>query len=178
MLKGKQINLRTVRRKDLDTYLEMMSDIEARGPWFPLRLDTETSLRTRFEKDGFWSDESGMMLIVEKETDRLVGMVVWFRATHYYDCVELGYILFRAEDRGKGIMTEAVKLFCKYLFDLKPIYRIQLQAQPENIGSRAVAERCGFHHEGTMRQAFVSQGVPKDIEMYSLIRSEMTSLDL
>jgi RimJ/RimL family protein N-acetyltransferase len=178
MLKGKTVNLRTMRSKDLGAYLELMSDIEARGPWYPLRLDTEVSLRTRYEKDGFWSDEFGLLLIVEKDTDRILGIVVCFRPVHYYECLELGYFLFRPEDRGKGIMTEAVAVFSKYLFDLKPFHRLQIQAESGNLASRKVAEKCGFKHEGTMREAFTNRGKPADIEMYSLLRSEIPKLPI
>jgi len=178
VLKGKNINLRTMRSKDLDTYLDLTSDIESKGPYYPLRIDTEVTLKARFEKDGFWGDDFGLLLVVEKSTDRILGIVVYFKAVHYYHCVEVGYILFKPEDRGKGYMTEALAIFCKYLFDLKPIYRLQIQAEAANSASCKVAERCGFKREGTMRQAFISRGEPCDIEMYSLIRSEMGALPL
>ncbi len=91
----------------------------------------------------------------------------------YYDAVELGYILYDANDRGKGYMPEAVLLFAKYLFALKPIHRIQLQIQPGNVPSRRVAEKCGFKHEGTARHAIISNGAPVDIDIWSILRTEM-----
>src|SRR6187549_3310685 len=94
MLKGQHVNLRTVRSKDLEPLLDLSSDIEARGAHYPLHLQTETSLRARFEKDGFWGDESGLMLIVDKQSDRILGSIVHFKPVHYYDCVEIGYIIF------------------------------------------------------------------------------------
>src|ERR1051326_2750412 len=94
MIRGEQINLRTVRSRDLEPYLDLCSDIGARGDHYPLQMPTETSIRTRFEKDGFWGDESGLLLIVDKATDRILGSIVHFKPVHYYDCVEIGYILF------------------------------------------------------------------------------------
>jgi RimJ/RimL family protein N-acetyltransferase len=175
MLKGRRINLRTVKRKDLDQYLEFSSDIETRGNFFPLALKTETSIRSRFEKDGFWSEESGLMFIVDNLDDRILGMITFFKPVHYYDAVELGYIVYDSRDRGKGFMPEAVLLFSAYLFAWKPIYRIQLQIQPGNLASRRVAEKCGFKHEGTARQAIIANGTPVDIDVYSLLRSEILS---
>lgn len=172
MLKGHKINLRTVRERDLDAFFELSSDVEARGPCFPLIIQTETTLKARFQKDGFWSEDTGLLLVVEKENDRILGSVVHFKPVHYYDAVEIGYIVYDPNRRGKGIMPEALNLFVKYLFDLKPINRIQLQIQKENVGSRRVAEKCGFQYEGTARQAIISRGKPADIDVFSLLRSE------
>lgn len=176
MLKGDRINLRTIRAKDLEKLLELSSDIAARGQHYPLALPTETSLRARYDKDGFWGDDSGFMLIVDKATDHILGQVIHFKPVHYYDCVEIGYIIFDVKNRGKGYLSEALRMFCKYLFDLKPIHRIQVQVEPDNIGSRKAAEKCGFQFEGTARSAMISRGKPVDINVFSLIRSDFEAV--
>ena len=172
MLKGRTINLRTIRQRDLPAYLDMVSDVEARGKFFPLMIPTETSVQNRFAKDGFWSDEFGMLLIVDKTDDRILGSLACFKPVFYYDAIEIGYILYDPASRGKGIMPEAVNLFSKFLFDSKPIHRLQLQIEVGNISSRRVAEKCGFTLEGTIRQAFITRGDLADLEIYSLLRSE------
>jgi ribosomal-protein-alanine N-acetyltransferase len=173
MLKGKKVNLRTIRTRDLDAYLDLASDIESRGPHYPLGLETETSLRHRFEKDGFWSSDSGILLVVDPVTDRILGMVVYFKAIHYYHALEIGYIVFNPKDRGKGFMEEALRMFSQYLFDHFPISRLQVLVEPGNIGSRRVAEKCGYQFEGTARHVFISRGVPCDINVFSLVRPDL-----
>ena len=37
---------------------------------------------------------------------------------------------------------------------MKPFNRIRLVILPENAASRRLAEKCGFRHEGTARQAY------------------------
>ena len=69
-------------------------------------------------------------------------------------------------------MTEAVRLFTDYLFDLHKINRIQLTAVVGNEGSKRVAEKCGFKSEGILRQAMFHTGRNVDIEMFSLLRDE------
>ena len=73
-------------------------------------------------------------------------VVTCFATTHTIP--SLGYIVWDPKDRGKGITTEAVQLFTKYLFDLKHIYRLQIQLQSDNIGSRRVAEKAQFRFVG------------------------------
>ena len=176
MLKGQNVNLRTVRSRDLESYLELSSDIASKGAFYPVNLPTETSLKARFDKDGMWSEESGSLLIVDPISDRIMGLIVHFKPTHYYQAVELGYIMFDTESRGKGLMTEAVQLMVKYMFALKPIFRIQIQLESGNIGSRRVAEKSGFTHEGTARQAIIANGRPTDLEVFSMTRREWESM--
>jgi len=47
----------------------------------------------------------------------------------------------------------------------------------DNIGSRRVAEHCGFKHEGTMRRATFHNGRYHDLDLFSILREECPSLD-
>ncbi len=175
MLKGKNINLRLMRHGDLESYIELVQNVEARGEFFPMRLASEASIRKRFNEDGFWSDEFQTMMIVDRERDRILGTVVSFKPIFYQDSLELGYILYDMHSRGKGIMPEAVTLFMGYLFAWKNIPRIQVQIDSGNVASRRVAEKAGFTHEGTLRQAMINNGKPTDMEMYSYLRTDLNA---
>jgi len=172
MLKGSQIHLRLMRESDVDEYIRLSHDVAARGEYFPLDLRSEAQIRAKFHADGFWTDDFRTMLIVDAESDRVIGSVGAFKPVFYQDSLELGYILYDTERRGQGIMAEAVRLYCDYLFRWKNIFRIQLQIETPNIPSRRTAEKAGFTHEGTLRQCLVVKGVPLDMEMYSMLRSE------
>ena len=172
MLKGKTIHLRTVRKADLDSLYELTVDIESRGPHFPQKFESEATFQERFQKTGFWTEERGMLLIVDNQSNRILGQVAFFKAEPYYDAFELGYIVYDPKDRGKGITSQAILLFTKYLFDLKNIFRLQIQCEPENIGSRRVAEKCGYKHEGTARHALIMRGKPVDLEVYAITRED------
>lgn len=86
--------------------------------------------------------------------------------------LEIGYQLFQASSRGKGIMTEVLRLFCGFLFSHRSVYRLQLTVHPDNVASRRVAEKVGFRKEGVLRGAFFHRGAHHDLEMYSLLRDE------
>lgn len=174
MLKGETINLRTVRQRDLETLLELSSDLEARGPYFPWTLSTETSLKKRFDEDGCWGEDHGNMLIVDKQ-DRILGLITFFKGSRYFDALEVGYILYDKESRGKGITTQAVKMFVGYLFKLRNIHRIQILAETKNEASKRVAIKSGFKSEGILRAAVIDGTVPKDLEIFSILRSEFES---
>jgi RimJ/RimL family protein N-acetyltransferase len=172
MLKGNGINLRLVREKDLDAYYDLTHDVEARGNYYPLTLTSESAMRKRFEEGGYWSDQWKVMLIVDAASDRILGTAAAFKPVFYQDSLELAYILYEVESRGKGIVTEAVRLFTDYLFRLENIFRLQIQVETDNKASRKVAEKSGFHHEGTLRDVLLVGGKPTNMEMYSMTRSD------
>ena len=73
-------------------------------------------------------------------------------------------------------MTEALRLFVDYLFELKPINRLQVCFDLDNHGSRIVAEKCGFIHEGVLRGCVFHKGAYVDICITSMLRNEWEKL--
>ena len=81
----------------------------------------------------------------------------------------LGY--FIAETYwGIGIMTEAVRQICSYVFEHTDIVRIFTEPYSFNTASCRVLEKAGFQFEGTMRQSVLKSGRLVDVKMYALIK--------
>jgi len=173
VLKGSNFHLRLVRKGDLEKLHELMSDLEIRGDHFPLDIESESTFAERFNKTGFWTEDRGTMLIVENGSDRLLGQLVFFKPEPYYHAFEIGYLIFNAADRGKGIAPAAAKIFSRYLMDWRNVARIQLQLDRENTASRRVAEKAGFKFEGIARSAMTFRGRTIDLEVFSLTRADL-----
>ena len=171
MIEGKKINLRQFRRSDLTEYYELTSRLSTIGEFWPIGLMTEVALQKQYDEDGFWGKEFGRMLITDKN-DKMLGCINYFHGSPYCDGYELGYRIFRPEDRGKGFMSEAVNLFVSYFFNLKTINRIQICTDPDNLGSKKLAEKCGFTYEGRLRGQYYFKGQYRDTDIYSLLRKE------
>jgi len=82
---------------------------------------------------------------------------------------ELGYYIAEAY-WGKGIMTEAVRQICKYVFSKSDIIRIFAEPFAYNIASCRVLEKAGFQYEGTLRSNAIKNGKVIDMKMYSKIK--------
>lgn len=171
LVKGPHVYLRTVRAADLDQLYLHICDVEARGPYFPIFFDSESGFRQKFEKDGFLEPDDGTLLICDHD-DRLLGIMYFFKATPYFDGFEIGYRLFDIQDSGRGFMTEALMLCTFLLFVWKKINRLELKIFLENIGSKRVAQKCGFQYEGLLRGCDFHRGEFRDMESYSILRSE------
>ena len=175
MIKGKLVNLRIIKQQDLEEIFSLKSDISERGEYWHSSLQSEQGFRKRYTDTGFWNDDFGTMLITDKN-EKIVGEITYFKGLWYMPGYEVGYQIYRNEGRGKGYITEALRLFTAYLFEAKPINRLEIEVSVGNVASRKVAEKCGFKYEGLKRQALFSRGKYEDIELLSLLRAECPSL--
>ncbi len=175
MLVGKRIRLRTVRQSDLPKLYELRVDVRNVGEYYPINLVSELLDQKRFSESGWWEPDYGLLLIVDRE-DQILGQVNFFKASPVMNAYEIGYRIYQPENWGQGYTTEAVRLFVPFVFELKPVERIQALILPGNIGSRCVLEKCGFTFEGTLRRALFLHGQSADLALYSILRSECPPL--
>lgn len=121
---------------------------------------------------------SAMLLADENETfafaiivDNIaIGSIGIFRQGNIHRrTAELGYYIAE-EYWGKGIMTEAVRQICEYVFSKSDIIRIFAEPFTYNIASCRVLEKAGFQYEGTLRRNVLKNGEVIDMKMYSKIK--------
>lgn len=103
--------------------------------------------------------------------EKLVGMIGLHKVDWTNRATSIGYWLAK-EVNGKGIMTKATRAVLTYVFDYLKLERVDLRAATDNKKSRAVAERLGFVHEGTIRQAEWLYDHFVDHELYAMIRAD------
>ena len=119
------------------------------------------------------ADENETFAFAIMVDDKVVGSIGIFRQGNIHSqTAELGYYIAE-EYWGKGIMTEAVKQICAYVFAKSDIIRIYAEPFANNIASCRVLEKAGFQYEGTLRSNAVKNGKVIDMEMYSLLKAEI-----
>lgn len=108
--------------------------------------------------------------------DKVIGSIGAFRQSNIHSrTAELGY--YMAEEYwGRGIMTEAVKQLCSYVFSHSDIIRIFAEPFAYNTGSCRVLEKAGFRFEGTLRSNAVKNGRVIDMKMYSLLKDDLCKI--
>ena len=123
---------------------------------------------------------SAMLAADERETfafavtvqDKAVGSIGVFRQGNVHRrTAKLGYYIAK-EYRGKGMMTEAVRQICTYVFDNSDILRIYAEPFSYNAASCRVLEKAGFQYEGTLRCNAVKNGRILDMKMYARLKDE------
>ena len=172
MLRGNALQLRTIRERDLDDLYSKLNNLEYRGLFFPLGLQAEPVFRRKFEENGFWERDEGMLLMTDPN-DEVVGEIEFYPILNYLTGYELSYLVFGSDHRGKGYATEAVTLLSAYLFARLRINRVQLAIHPENEASRRVAKKAGYMLEGVMRGCWFNRGKFHDLEIWSVLKDEL-----
>ena len=119
------------------------------------------------------ADESETFAFAITVDNMVIGSISIFRQGNIHrQTAELGYYIAE-EYWSKGIMTEAVKQICEYVFAKSDIIRIYAEPFAYNIASCRVLEKVGFQYEGTLRSNAVKNGRVIDMEMYSLLKAEI-----
>jgi [ribosomal protein S5]-alanine N-acetyltransferase len=172
MLKGKSITLRPVRETDLEQLYAYHVEIDNRGSFYPRGIMSWPNFQKEFQDSGYWGKERGTLVIVSEAGD-ILGHIEFFPTVSYLDELELSYLVYDPTQRGKGVATQALTLFVRYLFETKHVNRIRLVIHPENQASRRLAEKCGFQHEGSARGAWYNNGRHHDVEIYSILHDEV-----
>ena len=172
MLKGKRIVLRPIKTDDIDTIFELTRKYPDIGDIFPVSLLHELIVKKHFDPGDSPGEDAEACLLITGKSGTIMGSIAYMKGLRYVEGLELAYHIFRPAHRGKGYMSEALQVLMTHLFVVKKIPRLQINLEKGNTGSRKAAEKCGFTYDGTMRNALLSKGKWKDIEMFSLLREE------
>ncbi|MFE9428923.1 GNAT family N-acetyltransferase [Kitasatospora sp. NPDC006697] len=76
---------------------------------------------------------------------------------------------------GRGLVTAAVRVLLEYALVERGLARAEWHCSPENLRSRAVAQRVGMVLEGVRRSVFPHNGVRQDGEVWALLAEEWTA---
>jgi RimJ/RimL family protein N-acetyltransferase len=101
---------------------------------------------------GLWSGGEGAAWAVLDRSDSLLGAVTFGLADAELATGSVGYWL-GSDARGRGLASRAVATGSRVAVERLGWHRIELRHAVENERSCAVARRCGYRLEGTLRDA-------------------------
>ncbi|GGQ84113.1 GNAT family N-acetyltransferase [Streptomyces asoensis] len=84
-----------------------------------------------------------------------------------FQCGALGYGVF-AHAAGRGLMREALGLVVDHAFTAMRLHRLEINAQPGNTASIALARSCGFRLEGFSPKMIHIDGEWRDHERWAI----------
>ena len=112
--------------------------------------------------------------VTHAATGELFGAIGLNNVSEMQMSATTGYWLAR-QARGHGYISRALWILARWAFDDLQLARLELTADPENVASQRVAERCGFRKEGHLRSDIVvhHSGERRDSLVYGLLPGEL-----
>jgi RimJ/RimL family protein N-acetyltransferase len=112
------------------------------------------------------------LMMLDRAGGHIVGSIGLFHADWEARSAEIGYGV-RADERGQGYASEALGAVARWALTEGGIQRAWLTANTDNVASVRVAEKAGFHREGTLRRAGLEDDGLHDQAIFSLLDDEL-----
>ena len=118
---------------------------------------TESAIKDRFDaRLGGWKKTANQWLtltIIEKATEKKIGVTGFYPEWEPYQQAELGFLL-SPEFQGKGFGKESTIAVIEYAFDQCNFHKVIATVTEGNTPSFNLLKALGFSHEGTIRDNF------------------------
>lgn len=170
-LETNRLNLRRLKSEDVSEILDLRSNPEI------MQFIPRPLIKTKEEAHEFISvmdtnvNNNNVInwAITNKEEDKLIGMIGFYRMKPENYRAEVGYIL-SPEFNGKGIITEALERVIQFGFEEMELNSIEAVIDPENFGSEKVLLKNNFVKEGHFKEHTFFDGKFLDSVFYSLLK--------
>ncbi len=171
---GKKVRLRPVELSDVDRLLNI-NDPEVR-----MYLHSFLPINRAREEEwvrGLYPDEHNIVLAVEPiEENKLVGTVGLHRIDWVNRDAEFGIAITDKNCWDRGLGTEATVLTLEYGFLMLNLHRIWLRVYEYNKRAIHVYEKCGFKHEGVLREARYFNGKYHNVFVMGILAEEFLQM--
>ena len=121
---------------------------------------------TTFNKSFLWFH------LLDKTTGRHLGWCGYHTWYTGHARAEIGYSLYDDDDKGKGLMTEAMRAILDFGFDEMKLNRVEALIADYNTPSLKLVHRFGFRKEGVLRGHYFVDGIAEDSVVFGLLASE------
>ncbi|HNY25040.1 MAG TPA: GNAT family N-acetyltransferase [Alphaproteobacteria bacterium] len=107
--------------------------------------------------------------------NKVIGSIGFVKREESKRKVEIGYWLDK-KFGGNGIMTNAVKILEKAVFEIDGWNKIEIHCDTNNISSQNIPKRLGYNLDGILRQDFpYPDGRIGDTMVFSKLKSEFVN---
>ena len=128
---------------------------------------------SRENSHDIYTDKQLRLMIEERATHRLVGMIDLFDYAPAHHRAEVGVVV-AADSRGKGYATEALALLCDYAAGILNIHQLYAYVYSGNAASLRLFERCNFVNTVTLKDWGYNSGKYHDACLFQRV---FTSLE-
>ena len=178
ILESERLRFRRLTDNDAPQILELRSDPKIMEfiPR-PLLLDLEGALaHIKMINDNIDANTDINWAVTEKNNDKCIGIMGFFRTQPENFRTELGYMIL-PKYSGKGYVTEAVKEILDYAFNQLNFHSIEATIDSRHIKSERVLIKNGFSKEAHFKESLLINNQWVDDIIYAILAKEWHSSD-
>jgi RimJ/RimL family protein N-acetyltransferase len=175
-----EISLRCVEKEDLTELYELIYSEDVPewkqwdAPYYALEHesyeDFERSMLRRLETTQSNSDPDSIRII--ELNGRIVGTISYYWEHRPSMWLEMGIVLYRSAQWGRGIGTRVLQMWSCHLFEQLPLARVGLTTWSGNERMMRSASKAGLQVEGRMRKCRIVDGKHYDSIRMGMLREE------
>jgi RimJ/RimL family protein N-acetyltransferase len=169
MIFGTKVRLRAIERDDLPAFVRWFNDPEVRehlAMYRPLSLAQEEKWFERHAQP----DPPDHVFAIETQEGAHIGNTGLHNVDWKNRNAELGIVIGEKDYWGQGYGTDAIQTLLGYAFGEMNLHRVSLRVDADNLRGIRCYEKCGFCHEGTLRQVVFTEGKYKDQHIMAILR--------
>ncbi|MFT5138738.1 MAG: ribosomal-protein-alanine N-acetyltransferase [Lysobacterales bacterium] len=173
ILETARTRLRPLSSEDAEAMFELYSDPETMKYWSSEPVTDIAGAQKLVQADIDWVKGENALLwaVTLPPSDKVLGKCVLFQLNHQNRRAELGYVINRSQ-WGQGLMTEVLEAVIPYAFESLNLHRIEVDTDPENVGSLRMLDKLGFRSEGLFKDRWFVHGQWHDSAMLALLKPE------
>ena len=143
------------------------------APWLPWgsAIVDEESARSFLQRYADGTAADGRRIYALRVDGRMVGGTLFRIFQPDAGVCEVG-VWLAADAQGHGYVTRAAAAMLDWALLVRGLHRAEWHCVPENLASRAVAERLGMTYEGTLRESWEHDGRMWDTEVWAVLAPE------
>jgi RimJ/RimL family protein N-acetyltransferase len=172
MIHGKKVRLRAYREDDLDRVVAWINDEAVTRHLFEMRPRSVHEEREWLERTMRNDDPRAFNLAIESLEGEYLGGVGLMNIDRRNRLAEIGIVIARPEDWGRGYGSEAMLLMMRHGFEEMSLHRIMLRVYDYNERAAKSYLKLGFVDEGRMREAHFRHGKRHDVLLMGILADE------
>jgi RimJ/RimL family protein N-acetyltransferase len=153
------------------------------GPYFaklsPFEIDERLERFGSRIASGEYGAESPLtraVIVMEDAPGAMVGSISWHWESEESDWRRMGLTVYDPATRGRGVGTEALRIWTDYLFATTEVVRLDYSTWSGNSRMLGVGHRLGFVEEARFRDAREVRGARYDSVVMGVLRAEWDAL--
>lgn len=170
-LEGEKIYLSPRSCEDAELFTKWFNDFSVTD--YVNRSSMITTLQAEKEWLQNHCDEEASFVIIEKETENMIGTISLEKINHLHRTATLGVFIGDQEARHKGYGTEAIHLILEYGFRYLNLNNIALDVLEWNESAIHCYQKCGFKECGRRRKCSFLDGTYYDRISMDIVAEEL-----